>query len=211
MSLEDGVDWTRENYDSEKGENGHAVHCAIKENVASSLTHYQFLKQDRDDFLEGKEAGGNFRDRVFISSTVFVIERVKEFSFCVAGRWLKMNPVTFTSGPCSRGCWKVRPKCSAQTWKRQATPARTIKGCSFPLLKGELNLESPCFGASVKTYHALARHPTSVLTIGIYARASIYDINGGAERMPGFTRPEVQTGPPLRPALMTLGCRDLTA
>ena len=68
---EDGVDWTRENYDSEKGENGHAVHCAIKENVLV-LTHYQFLKQDRDDFLEGKEAGGNFRDRVFISSTVFV-------------------------------------------------------------------------------------------------------------------------------------------
>jgi integrase len=39
-------------------------------------------------------------------------------------------------------------------------------------------------GASVKTAQTLARHSTPSLTIGIYAKASLHDINGAVESLP---------------------------
>jgi integrase len=50
-------------------------------------------------------------------------------------------------------------------------------------------------GASVKTCQTLARHSTPSLTIGIYAKASLHDINGAVESLPsrgsGRTEPEM--------------------
>jgi site-specific recombinase XerD len=49
-------------------------------------------------------------------------------------------------------------------------------------------------GASVKTCQTLARHSTPVLTIGVYAKASLHDIQGAVESLPDLTpsrpRPE---------------------
>src|SRR5262249_43394683 len=39
-------------------------------------------------------------------------------------------------------------------------------------------------GASVKTCQTLARHSTPSLTIGIYAKASLHDIEGAVESLP---------------------------
>ncbi len=42
-------------------------------------------------------------------------------------------------------------------------------------------------GASVKTCQTLARHSTPVLTIGVYAKASLHDIKGAVENLPDLT------------------------
>jgi hypothetical protein len=41
-------------------------------------------------------------------------------------------------------------------------------------------------GASVKTCQVLARHSTPNLTIGIYAKASLHDVQGAVERLPAL-------------------------
>ena len=42
-------------------------------------------------------------------------------------------------------------------------------------------------GASVKTSQVLARHSSPVLTIGVYAKASLHDISGAVESLPDLT------------------------
>jgi site-specific recombinase XerD len=42
-------------------------------------------------------------------------------------------------------------------------------------------------GASVKTCQTLARHSTPVLTIGVYAKASLHDVKGAVESLPDPT------------------------
>jgi hypothetical protein len=42
-------------------------------------------------------------------------------------------------------------------------------------------------GASVKTCQTLARHSTPVLTIGVYAKASLHDVQGAVEALPDLT------------------------
>jgi hypothetical protein len=42
-------------------------------------------------------------------------------------------------------------------------------------------------GASVKTCQTLARHSSPVLTIGIYAKATLHDIGGTVESLPDLT------------------------
>ena len=44
-------------------------------------------------------------------------------------------------------------------------------------------------GASVKTAQTLARHATPVLTIGVYARASLHDIAGAVDALPDLSPP----------------------
>ncbi len=57
----------------------------------------------------------------------------------------------------------------------------------FHALRGTYisHLVSP--GASVKTCQTLARHSSPVLTIGIYAKASLHDIAGAVESLPDLT------------------------
>ncbi len=57
----------------------------------------------------------------------------------------------------------------------------------FHALRGTYisHLVSP--GASVKTSQTLARHSSPVLTIGIYAKASLHDIAGAVESLPDLT------------------------
>ncbi len=43
-------------------------------------------------------------------------------------------------------------------------------------------------GASVKTCQTLARHSSPVLTIGVYAKASLHDISGAVESLPDRSR-----------------------
>jgi integrase len=45
-------------------------------------------------------------------------------------------------------------------------------------------------GASVKTCQTLARHATAAMTIGTYAKASLYDINQAVENLPDLTPTE---------------------
>jgi hypothetical protein len=63
--------WTRINYLSESGTDGHSVHIGILENVVV-LVHYQFQKQDFDDFFAGAEPSRAFLERFFIRSTVSI-------------------------------------------------------------------------------------------------------------------------------------------
>jgi hypothetical protein len=55
-------------------------------------------------------------------------------------------------------------------------------------------------GASVKTCQTLARHSTPVLTIGVYAKASLHDIRGAVEALPDLT-----LAAPAREALAATG------
>ncbi len=55
----------------------------------------------------------------------------------------------------------------------------SLRGCYISYLVSS--------GASVKTCQTLARHSTPSLTIGIYAKASLHDINGAVEGLPDLT------------------------
>ena len=55
----------------------------------------------------------------------------------------------------------------------------SLRGCYISYLVSS--------GASVKTCQTLARHSTPSLTIGIYAKASLYDIAGAVEKLPDLT------------------------
>ena len=57
----------------------------------------------------------------------------------------------------------------------------------FHALRGTYISHLVSSGASVKTCQVLARHSTPSLTIGIYAKASLHDINGAVESLPDLT------------------------
>ena len=59
----------------------------------------------------------------------------------------------------------------------------------FHSLRGDFISYLVSSGASVKTCQTLARHSTPSLTIGIYAKASLHDINGAVENLPDLTAP----------------------
>jgi hypothetical protein len=54
-----------------------------------------------------------------------------------------------------------------------------LRGCYISFLVSS--------GASVKTCQTLARHSSPVLTIGIYAKASLLDITGAVDALPDLT------------------------
>ncbi|MGA8350584.1 MAG: hypothetical protein WB773_22525 [Isosphaeraceae bacterium] len=57
----------------------------------------------------------------------------------------------------------------------------------FHALRGTYISHLVSSGASVKTCQTLARHSSPVLTIGIYAKASLHDIAGAVESLPDLT------------------------
>jgi integrase len=67
-------------------------------------------------------------------------------------------------------------------------PYETDSGfADFHSLRGNFISYLVSSGASVKTCQTLARHSTPTLTIGIYAKASLHDINGAVENLPDLT------------------------
>jgi hypothetical protein len=60
----------------------------------------------------------------------------------------------------------------------------SLRGCYISYLVSS--------GASVKTCQTLARHSTPQMTIAIYAKASLHDINGAVEGLPDLTTPRPQ-------------------
>ena len=70
-------------------------------------------------------------------------------------------------------------------------PYETDSGVAdFHSLRGDFISYLVSSGASVKTCQTLARHSTPVMTIGIYAKASLHDINGAVENLPDLTAPK---------------------
>jgi integrase len=74
-------------------------------------------------------------------------------------------------------------------------PYETASGVvDFHSLRGTYISHVVSSGASVKTCQTLARHSTAALTIGIYAKASLHDIQGAVENLPDLAgdhpRPE---------------------
>jgi hypothetical protein len=65
----------------------------------------------------------------------------------------------------------------------------------FHSLRGDFISYLVSSGASVKTCQTLARHSTPTMTIGIYAKASLHDINGAVENLPDLSalKPRVET------------------
>jgi len=57
----------------------------------------------------------------------------------------------------------------------------------FHALRGTYISHLVSSGASVKTCQTLARHSSPVLTIGIYAKASLHDIAGAVESLPDLS------------------------
>ena len=69
-------------------------------------------------------------------------------------------------------------------------PYETDSGVAdFHSLRGDFISYLVSSGASVKTCQTLARHSTPSLTIGIYAKASLHDINGAVEGLPALPAP----------------------
>jgi Phage integrase family len=69
-------------------------------------------------------------------------------------------------------------------------PYETDSGLAdFHSLRGDFISYLVSSGASVKTCQTLARHSTPSLTIGIYAKASLHDINGAVEGLPDLNAP----------------------
>jgi Phage integrase family len=74
--------------------------------------------------------------------------------------------------------------------KAAGVPYETDSGVAdFHSLRGDFISYIVSSGASVKTCQTLARHSTPSLTIGIYAKASLHDINGAVENLPDLTAP----------------------
>jgi len=72
-------------------------------------------------------------------------------------------------------------------------PYETDSGVAdFHSLRGDFISYLVSSGASVKTCQTLARHSTPNMTIGIYATASLHDINGAVEGLPDLTAPARQ-------------------
>jgi site-specific recombinase XerD len=72
--------------------------------------------------------------------------------------------------------------------KAAGIPYETDSGyADFHSLRGDFISYLVSSGASVKTCQTLARHSTPSLTIGVYAKASLHDINGAVEG--GFPAP----------------------
>ncbi len=70
-------------------------------------------------------------------------------------------------------------------------PYETDSGVAdFHSLRGDFISYLVSSGASVKTCQTLARHSTPAMTIGIYAKASLHDINGAVENLPDLTTPK---------------------
>jgi site-specific recombinase XerD len=69
-------------------------------------------------------------------------------------------------------------------------PYETDSGfADFHSLRGDFISNLVSSGASVKTCQTLARHSSPTMTIGIYAKASLHDINGAVESLPDLTGP----------------------
>jgi integrase len=74
--------------------------------------------------------------------------------------------------------------------KNAGIPYETDSGfADFHSLRGDFISYLVSSGASVKTCQTLARHSSPSLTIGIYAKASLHDINGAVEGLPDLTGP----------------------
>jgi integrase len=72
--------------------------------------------------------------------------------------------------------------------KAAGIPYQTDEGVAdFHSLRGDFISYLVSSGASVKTCQTLARHSTPSLTIGVYAKASLHDINGAVEGLPDLT------------------------
>src|SRR5262249_1927755 len=72
--------------------------------------------------------------------------------------------------------------------KTAGIPFETASGVvDFHALRGTYISHLVSSGASVKTCQTLARHSTPSLTIGIYAKASLHDIQGAVETLPDLT------------------------
>jgi Phage integrase family len=70
-------------------------------------------------------------------------------------------------------------------------PYETDSGVvDFHSLRGDFISYLVSSGASVKTCQTLARHSTPTMTIGLYAKASLHDINGAVENLPDLTTPK---------------------
>ena len=83
-------------------------------------------------------------------------------------------------------------------------PYETDSGvCDFHALRGAYISNLVASGASVKVCQTLARHSTPSLTIGIYARASLHDINGAVNALPDL--PTETPAPEMMAATGTYG------
>lgn len=72
--------------------------------------------------------------------------------------------------------------------KAAGVPYETSEGCAtFHASRGTYVSNLVSSGASVKTCQVLARHSDPALTIGIYAKASLHDINGAVGALPDLT------------------------
>ena len=77
--------------------------------------------------------------------------------------------------------------------KAAGIPYETDSGfADFHSIRGDFISYLVSSGASVKTCQTLARHSTPSLTIGIYAKASLHDINGAVEGLPDLTTPRLE-------------------
>jgi integrase len=75
--------------------------------------------------------------------------------------------------------------------KNAGIPYETDSGkADFHSLRGDFISYLVASGASVKTCQTLARHSDPSLTIGIYAKASLHDINGAVESLPDLSSPK---------------------
>ena len=75
--------------------------------------------------------------------------------------------------------------------KAAGIPYETDSGVvDFHSLRGDFISYLLSSGARVKVCQTLARHSTAAMTIGIYAKASLHDISGAVENLPGLTTPK---------------------
>jgi integrase len=89
--------------------------------------------------------------------------------------------------------------------KAAGIPYETDSGfADFHSLRGDFISYLVSSGASVKTCQTLARHSTPAMTIGIYAKASLHDINGAVENLPDL-KARIET---LRESLRMTGTDD---
>ncbi len=123
-------------------------------------------------------------------------EAVQPLAQSLANR-LRSWLATKTAGrPVFEGMTKRTSEMIRHDLKAAGIPYETDSGVvDFHSLRGDFISYLVSSGASVKTCQTLARHSTPTMTIGIYAKASLHDINGAVENLPDLSalKPRVET------------------
>jgi integrase len=85
-------------------------------------------------------------------------------------------------------------RCGRRVAEFLTTPDHAGKVIDFHALRATCITLLVKGGASVKVVQELARHATATLTLGVYTKLGVYDLNGALDGLPDLSPPDPERG-----------------